>query len=635
MMHLYSADQARPLAARLAEVLAAEPADPMTPEWLAAPSDGMRRWLTLELAGSLGRSGPAADDGVAANFIRAYPGTLRSTVLAAGGEGDADPWSIERLVWSVLSVAEAHAEDPMLAPYFTVTPGASRYAKARRMADLFDRYHLHRPGMIRAWADGDDTDGSGWPLAPSAVWQPYLWRSVRTRIGESSPPERLPGLLEQLRDGTLALDLPPRLILFGFALLPGGGFLDLARAVAQQRQVHLFLLQPTEHDSERLVATGPRPTGLVPRLRNADASWQSVHQPLLRSWGRLHRETALLLADAESNGGPELERVGSPAAGPPRSLLERLQHHLRTDAETGEPSPYHPADGSVRFHACYGATRQVEVLRDAILHLLNEPGSDLVEDDIVVVCPALDRFAPLIEAAFGPSVDPLGLNPSGPEWGSADTPGLRYRIADQSIRSTNPVLSATSALLDLVDSRFSVTSVLDFLGLGPVRERFRLDDEALSEIADWVTETNVRWGLDSGHRSTFGLPESLRANTWQAALDRLLVGSTVRDDEWSLAVGEVVPYGIEGQATERVGQLAEVLGHLGALAAETGQRHPIAHWIGLLRQASSLLLACDRDSQWQVEGLQPRVRRRPRVGHRSPRHQRGPADLRRCAAAVR
>ena len=58
MLHLYSAGRARPLAARLAEVVSDPLADAFMPEWLAVPSDGMRRWLALELAGRLGTSGP-------------------------------------------------------------------------------------------------------------------------------------------------------------------------------------------------------------------------------------------------------------------------------------------------------------------------------------------------------------------------------------------------------------------------------------------------------------------------------------------------------------------------------------------------------------------------------------------------
>src|SRR5664279_3425558 len=113
MMHLYSAGRARPLAARLAEVLGDRPPDPLAPEWLAVPSDGMRRWVTLELARHLGASGPDATDGVAANIERAYPGTLRSLVLNAGrSDAKVDPWSIERLVWSVLALSLIHISEP-------------------------------------------------------------------------------------------------------------------------------------------------------------------------------------------------------------------------------------------------------------------------------------------------------------------------------------------------------------------------------------------------------------------------------------------------------------------------------------------------------------------------------------------
>src|ERR1035441_4806035 len=93
MIHLYSAESSGPLSERLAGVLSGVPGDPMTPEWLAVPSDGMRRWLTLELARYLGSSGPDRSDGVAANIGRALPGDLRKAVLAVGrARGGTAPW---------------------------------------------------------------------------------------------------------------------------------------------------------------------------------------------------------------------------------------------------------------------------------------------------------------------------------------------------------------------------------------------------------------------------------------------------------------------------------------------------------------------------------------------------------------
>ncbi|HUY65674.1 MAG TPA: exodeoxyribonuclease V subunit gamma [Acidimicrobiales bacterium] len=600
MMHLYSAGDARPLAARLAAVLADPPADPMTPEWLAVPSDGMRRWLTLELASRLGASGPG--DGVAANFTRAYPGTLRGLVLAAERDpAAADPWSIDRLVWEVLGVADEQPGDRALVPFVDLPTGASRFASARRIADLLDRYHLHRPDMVRAWAAGRHVDGTGRPIAPHAAWQPHLWQLVRRRVGEPSPPERWPGLLDRMRNGDLALDLPRRLVLFGFALLPGSDFLELAGAVAEHRDLHLFMLEPAHLDAPRLLRSGPRPTPGQPRLRATDPA-SAVEHPLLRSWGRLHRETALMLADARARGCPPPEPVGTSAAGP-STVLGRLQHHIRADT-VADPLPgFEPTDRSIQFHACYGPTRQVEVLRDAILHLLaSDPG--LTEDDVLVLCPALERFAPLVEAVFGPSADRLETpRRSGGRRDDRDAPSLRYRIADRSIRRSNPVVGATTELLDLVVGRFDAAGVLDFCSLGPVRERFRFDDEDLASIGEWVRSTNVRWGLDAAHRVAFGVPETVVTNTWQAALDRLLLGSAVHDADFDLGIGEVAPFGCEGSDVETAGRLAEVLWRLGDLASQSGEEQTLGTWVGRLDRAVAALFAGPRGSEWQAEAV--------------------------------
>jgi exodeoxyribonuclease V gamma subunit len=612
VLHLYSATRARPLAARLAEVLGATPPDPFVPEWMAVPSDGMRRWLALELAGYLGAS-DRGGDGVAANIVRAYPGTLRTCVLASDrGDDDPDPWAIEQLVWSVLAASERAVDDPALLALAGLPPGASRYARARRVADLFDRYHLHRPAMVRAWAVGDDVDGTGGPLSGHHAWQSHLWRLVRAEVGEPSPPERWPDLIGRLAHSELALDLPPRLVLFGFTLLPGGGFLPLLEATAAHRDVHLFLLEPSRLEAVDLSRLSPRRTAAGLGLRAEDVTAATAVQPLLQSWGGLHRETALLLADAEAGGLPAREWVDPAEEADPSTLLHRLQRDIRANRVSSGVHPFDPSDRSVQFHACFGATRQVEVLRDAILHLLEDDGSDLTEDDIVVLCPSLERFAPLIQAAFGPSAEAaeaaepaISTAAKPPEWDDRrGAPRLRYRIADQSIGSTNPLLSATAALLDLVTGRLESTSVLDFCALAPVRARFRFDDEDLDDIAGWVTETNVRWGLDPEHRVSFGVPASIRTNTWQASLDMLLVGATVdEDDGLSLAIGEVAPYGVEGSATDTLGRLAQALWYLRGLVTEARTAKPIGEWIGILRTACGGLFATDSRGRWQVETL--------------------------------
>ena len=143
MLHLHAAERIGPLARELAAILADPPSDPFAPEWIATPSVGVRRWLRLELARHLGGSSRGGD-GVAANIVDAFPGTLRTLVLQAGRDGDEpDPWELVRLTWTVLEVlADAEQAGEPLAP--VVAPGASAYSRARRLADLFGSLRNHR-----------------------------------------------------------------------------------------------------------------------------------------------------------------------------------------------------------------------------------------------------------------------------------------------------------------------------------------------------------------------------------------------------------------------------------------------------------------------------------------------------------
>lgn len=610
MIYLHSASRAAGLVGRVADVLNDPLDDPMAPEWLAVPSDGMRRWLTLELARHLGAGGPGRGDGVVANVIRAYPGTLRNCVLSAElADPDRDPWAIDRLVWSVLTAIEHRPTVPLgretaRSSVSGSASGAPRYSTARRITDLFDRYHLHRPAMVRSWSAGDDVDGAGRSLPEHARWQPELWRLVRQVVGVPSPPERWPALLDQVARGELALDLPPRLLLFGFTLLPGGGFLELVGALAERRDVHLFLLEPVRYDPDGLLRAAHRQPAGARSPRAPDPTADAANHPLVRSWGRLHREHAAMLAETKGLPSRRWIETAPVDATLPSSLLRTLQRSIVANATPDALLRPIPGDRSVQFHACFGPTRQVEIVRDALLRLLNEPGSDLCEEDILVVCPAIEEFAPLIRAVFGPSAEePASPSTHTPPGVSTErgVPSLRYRIVDQSIGSTNPVLSATLALLELAGGRFEVAEVLDFLALAPVRQRFRFDDEDLADMTEWVSGTNVRWGADPLHRDPYGVPEAIRNNSWSAGLDRLLLGAAVRTGGLDLAVGDVLPYEVEGARSELVGELAEILWRLRQFVTEAGRAKPIGEWIDHLGRACHELFGTDRASQWQFD----------------------------------
>ncbi len=601
MLHVAVAESAPLVVDELAEVFRSVTADPFDPEWVAVPTAAMRRWIALELAARLGAS-PGGSDGIAANIRFEFPGVLPRLIYEAGEADHAlavQRWRSDRLPWSVLRVLEGHRDDPHLGPLAAMESATTPLSAAQRVATLFDRYHQHRPEMVRHWAAGRDLDALGAPLGVDHRWQPYLWRLVRHEIGVASLPEALPAHLARLRSAELEVDLPSRIAVVGLANLPGGAsYLEVLEALSAHRNVHVVLIAPSV--AAFASAAQLRAPSATARLRSEVDFDRDGSHPLGRSWGRLHFETALLLADA---GIPVSHRAAprSPAAGTRLATFRaavRADLDPRSDSGGDDPRPGPPAsDSSVQFHACHGMTRQVEVLRDALLHLFVADPT-LTEDDVVVVCPSIDRFEPVIRAVLGPSVD-AGSSVHNE---AVAAPALRYRITDRSIRALNPILSALEVLLEAAAGRFEASTVLDLLAMGPLRRRFGLGEDDLGRIADWVQATTVRWGLDAEDRVRFGLPRELNAYTWRHGLDQVLVGAAVRADgeDGEFAIGETAPVDVDGDDVSVLAAFSSVLAHFDILATEARQPRPIDEWVQLLEGLIDDLLAAEPDNDWQT-----------------------------------
>ena len=198
MLHIHRAERADGLADALGELLAAPLDDPFAPEVVSVPTRGMERWLSQRLSASLGAS-PGRRDGVCANVLFPTPRRLIGDAIAtaSGVDPDGDPWQPERSAWPLLEVVDGALGQPWLDKLSThlghgddapdLVRQTRRLSVVRHLAELFDRYSLHRPEMVRAWAAGDLPPAT----ATDAAWQARLWCELRERIGLPGPAERL------------------------------------------------------------------------------------------------------------------------------------------------------------------------------------------------------------------------------------------------------------------------------------------------------------------------------------------------------------------------------------------------------------------------------------------------------------
>jgi exodeoxyribonuclease V gamma subunit len=311
VLYIHRSERADALVDGLGELLREPLADVMQAEIVAVPSRGVERWLAQRVSRQLG-TGPGGSDGVCANVLFPFPGSLVGDALSAASGFDpaTDPWRPERAVWPLLEVVDAHLDEPWLAALAAHLRNAGpdgslrRFATVRHIADLYDRYGVHRPEMLRGWAAGaagSTTPGvtAGGATTPGATaggattpgsttpeerWQAELWRRLRDRIGSPSPAERLSDACDALRQDAGLSDLPQRISLFGLTRLPAS-YLDVLAALSERRDVHLFLLHPSPVLWDTLAGVHP-PRGL---RRTDDPSTTATTNPLLSSWGRTAR----------------------------------------------------------------------------------------------------------------------------------------------------------------------------------------------------------------------------------------------------------------------------------------------------------------------------------------------------------
>ncbi|MBD8868125.1 exodeoxyribonuclease V subunit gamma [Nocardioides donggukensis] len=592
-LHVHTADRTDRLADGLGDLLARPLADPFAREVVVVPARGIERWLTQRLAHRLG-VGASAADGVCAGVDFLSPRSLVAMLL--GTDRD-DPWEPDCLVWPLLEVIDGALGEPgfetLSAHLGHGDPdgerSARRYAVARRLAGLFASYAVQRPTLVRDWRAGRDTDGAGGRLDDDLRWQPELWRRLLAAVGAPGPDERHATTLARLRDrgdGGEGLDLPPRLSLFGHTRLPATE-VELLRALGEHRDVHLWLPQVSPTLWEQLAPTAEE--GPVPRDADDSATraLAAGGHPLLASLGRDARELRRGLGPLTEGPVPEPTPT-------PDSMLGWLQADLRGNRvpsrDTRAGRVLREDDRSVQVHSCHGSARQVDVLREVLVGLLQDDPT-LEPRDILVMCPDIESYAPLISAGFG-LADVAGEGLGHPAH------QLRVRLADRAPGATNPLLAVAATIVELAGGRLTATEVLDLAAAAPVRRRFGFDDDALERISRWVAEAGIRWGLDGEHRADYGL--GFDANTWAAGLRRVLLGGAVAGAGHRQVAGTLPLDDVGDGDLDLAGRFAELVDRLHAFLLAVGSARTAADWTTALSEGVARLTATDPEEAWQA-----------------------------------
>ncbi len=486
------------------------------------------------------------------------------------------------MTWPLLQVIDGSLDEPWCATlarhlgHFDIGAEAEyrrgrRYSVARRLAGLFASYARQRPKLLADWLVGDCSH-----LDADLGWQPQLWRALVALVPADPPHVLHAKTLVQLRQRPS--NLPPRLSLFGHTRLARTD-IELLEALATHHELHLWMPHPSDELWQALA--GMR--GVVPRV--ADTGHRKVRNPLLAALGRDLRELQRCLPDSAAT---DEFLCGTDK---PSSLLGWLQSDVAANAVRPAGRSLADGDRSVQVHSCHGPARQVDVLREVLLGLLADDPT-LQPRDILVMCPDMEAYVPLIVADFGLGDVVRGAHPAH---------RLRVRLADRSLLQTNPLLALASQLLKLAGGRATATEVLNVAHAAPVRARFNFSDDDLEGITDWIRQSNIRWGFDQEHRMPFGV--DFVHNTWRFGIDRVLAGVATSSDS-HVWIDSTLPLDdVSSDRVELAGQFAEFIDRLQRVVDTLTGAQPLRDWLTALTDGITLLTHTHDNDTWQTSQM--------------------------------
>ncbi|CTU88565.1 exodeoxyribonuclease V subunit gamma [Escherichia coli] len=597
--------------------------DPFEPEMILVQSTGMAQWLQMTLSQKFGIAAnidfPLPASFIWDMFVRVLPEIPKESAF----NKQSMSWKLMTLLPQLLE-----REDFTLLRHYLTDDSDKRklFQLSSKAADLFDQYLVYRPDWLAQWETGHLVEG----LGEAQAWQAPLWKALVEYTHELGQPRwhranLYQRFIETLESATTCPPgLPSRVFICGISALPPV-YLQALQALGKHIEIHLLFTNPCRyywgdikdpaylaklltrqrrHSFEDRELPLFRDSENAGQLFNSDGE-QDVGNPLLASWGKLGRDYIYLLSDLESS--QELDAFVDVT---PDNLLHNIQSdilelenravagvNIEEFSRSDNKRPLDPLDSSITFHVCHSPQREVEVLHDRLLAMLEEDPT-LTPRDIIVMVADIDSYSPFIQAVFG----------SAP----ADR-YLPYAISDRRARQSHPVLEAFISLLSLPDSRFVSEDVLALLDVPVLAARFDITEEGLRYLRQWVNESGIRWGIDDDNVRELELPATGQ-HTWRFGLTRMLLGYAMESaqGEWQ----SVLPYDeSSGLIAELVGHLASLLMQLNIWRRGLAQERPLEEWLPVCRDMLNAFFLPDAETeaamtlieqQWQAiiaEGL--------------------------------
>ena len=449
------------------------------------------------------------------------------------------------------------------------------------------------------------------------TWQRWLWQEVFHQDFEQmqsidamfweilDDPERRKAALKKLPSQLVIftlLDLPPMQLAF-------------LRRLGQYIDIYILHYNPSQEywaDSvdpnwkarydvgvkERFIAKNPKASDaditkfFQEFTLNFNAEQRESRHPLLTRFGKQARDHFSLLSNLSSGeDGIWADAFVDDYA---NHLLAKVQSDVLYLVEP-EQQQYvlDEQDDSIQIHVCHSSLRQLEVLKEQLIHWLAQGSKDAPRrpSDILVLSPSLSELEPLIRSVFAPPPserDLIQQKTGSSHQLSKDSIYLPIKIAGVTQLDALNAWKAVLGRIELIQGRFSIEDFADWLSLNATQQLYGLEINSIERMTELLIDAGFKRGLDAQHlqRSLSAGDEDYRFS-FKFALDRLALGIAIPEHtlfQGTLSFAKVLPSDFE-----LIAKLIQIYQDVDArrdwmTAHEQGERVPVETWLKRLMQ---------------------------------------------------
>ncbi|MBF6567732.1 MAG: exodeoxyribonuclease V subunit gamma [Candidatus Binataceae bacterium] len=523
-IRLHYANRPEALVPPLAELVARQQRrQPLERVQIVVPNRIVQDWLTLRLSERIG---------VAANlafpFLRNYLGEIVARTDSKIKILDAD--HLQMVLFECMRSLPADGPEAINEVNRYARAGADDRAElrlfqlAKQIAELFREYSISRITMVRGWRD----KSAARSLNEAERWQRKLWLRIFAPDGALDAQwvrdqefrwMLLPEAFEALTASQLEPIASDVMHVFGVGYA-GPAFIRMFEKLGASMNVFIYALNPCMEFWEDLQNTAGMAREAWPRRGHKSPAGLAGDDPFkldmpgdnpaLRWWGRPAREYIRLLNElTDCDFDPHfIPRAPSPRDDAP--LLARLQDDILMRVPERQPilaaAQAATDDKSIRFFACAGIRREIEIAANQIWSIIREPSQPepLRFHQIAVIVPdsAYEDYLPQIEAVF------------------SDLHQIPIEVVSRPLASESRVAEAIDLLLQLPLGRFTRQEMLRLLTHPAIAGE---EDVDVARWTSWCEALGVFFGADDSDLEGTYL-QGKHLFHWDQALKRLALG---------------------------------------------------------------------------------------------------------------